>query len=501
MKVLLVKPPYNRLKGYHPAPYFPLGIGYIGAVLEKAGHEVKIWNADVVVGVTAGVMPDELTMLKERRQRFETYQKALHDDNHPVWEEVRTILMDFDPDVVGLSVLTPEVGSAFKFSSLAKETRGDRVVIWGGHHATFLVDDVLNYGVVDVVVRGEGENIVVDLMSALSSEPKNLNEVKGISFRKNGTVYHNPDQELIEDLDSIPFPAHHLSLYPEAFKRMEIIGMMTNRGCPFRCGYCSSPAFTRKSVRFRSYDNVLEEIRYVTNFYNKNIVSFLDDNFTINRKRVIELCKNLINANLKVSWDTMTRADILTEDVVKLLKRAGCCGISIGIESGSERVLKQIKKDVKLDRVVGAYDLLYRYDIPSGANFIAGFPEETEEDIKKTFALMKKVKTVNINFNIFEPIPGSPLLKDCNEFGLVPENVNWRSYGFWPMNHFAKEVSPERFSQIIFEITKWVVDYKSSMKVRWMRTKPYIKNDPLYPLKKIYKSLKVRLLKHFVTKA
>jgi radical SAM superfamily enzyme YgiQ (UPF0313 family) len=279
---------------------------------------------------------------------------------------------------------------------------------------------------------------------------------------------------------------------------MERIGIMTNRGCPFRCGYCSSPAFTRKVVRFRSYDNVLEEIHYATKFYNKNIVSFLDDNFTIRRKKVIELCEHLINADLRVSWDTMTRADIMTEDVVKLIKKAGCCGVSIGIESGSERVLKQIKKDVKLDQVVKAYDLLYRYDIPSGANFIVGFPEETEEDIKETFELMKKLRTININFNIFEPIPGSPLLKDCNVHGLVPEEVDWRTYGFWPMNHFVKGIPPERFHEIVFEISEWAVAYKSSMKVRWMRIKPYVKNDPWYPFKKLFKSIKIRVLRYFM---
>ncbi|HDY88187.1 MAG TPA: radical SAM protein, partial [bacterium] len=476
-----------------------LGIGYIGAVLEKVGHDVKIWNADATVGITAGVMPDEVTMLKERQQKFTEYQNALQNSNHPVWVEVQDILKDFDPDVVGFTVLTPEVGSATKFSSLVKEGREDRVVVWGGHHATFLPDDVLSYGAIDVVIKGEGENTILDMMSSLSSGVKDFAAIKGLSYRDNGKIYHNPDRELIEDLDAIPFPAHHLSLFPEAFKRMERIGIMTNRGCPFRCGYCSSPKFTRKSVRLRSYNNVIKEIKHVTGFYKKNIISFLDDNFTIDKKRVIALCEHLINANLKVSWDTMTRADILNEDVVKLLKRAGCCGVSIGIESGSERMLKKIKKGVKLDKVVNAYNLLYRYDIPSGANFMAGFPEETTDDIQETFDLMKKIKTENINFNIFEPIPGSPLLEDCRRLGSVPQKVDWRTFGFWPMNHFTNNVSPEEFARIAINITQWVFDYKCSFRVRWMRIKPYIKNDLLYPFKKLLNSIKVRILKRFVS--
>lgn len=498
MKVLLVRPPYHRLKGYRPAPYFPLGAGYVGAVLEKAGHTVKIWNADATVGITAGVMPDEVTMLKDRRRKFEEYRNAIQNDVHPVWEEVRGVLKDFDPDVVGFTVLSPEVGSAAKFSAIVKEGRRDRIVIWGGHHATFLPDDVLSYGVVDIVVRGEGEKTAVEIMSALASGKRNLKDVKGVSYRDDDAIYHNPEQEMIEDLDSVPFPAHHLALFPEAFKRMERIGIMTNRGCPFRCGYCSSPTFTRKRVRFRSFENVMEEIRHVTRFYNKNIVSFLDDNFTINKKRVTELCNHLIQANLKVSWDTMTRADILNEDVVRLLKKAGCCGVSIGIESGSERVLKKIDKGVNLDKVVDAYNLLYRYDIPSGANFMAGFPEETMKDIDKTFDLMKKIKTENINFNIFEPIPGSPLLEDCKRLGLVPQDVDWRTFGFWPMNHFAKDILPDEFAKKAVDITQWVFDYKCSFRVRWMRIKPYIKNDPLYPLKKLMKSVRVRVLKRIV---
>lgn len=498
MKVLLVRPPYHRLRGYRPSAYFPLGAGYIAAVLEKAGHEVRVWNADATVGITAGVMPDEVAMLKERAKKFKDYQDSLKNNAHPVWQEVISVLKDFDPDVVGFTVLSPEVGSAVKFSSLAKEGRKDRVVVWGGHHATFLPDDVLSYGVVDVVARGEGEKTAVELLSALKQGRAGLKDVRGISYIENGKVVHNRDQELIEDLDAVPFPAHHLAMFPEAFKHMERIGIMTNRGCPFRCGYCSSPTFTRKTVRFRSYENVLAEIRHVTRFYNKNVVSFLDDNFTINKKRVTDLCDHLMSADLKVSWDTMTRADILSEDVVKLLKEADCCGITIGIESGSERMLKKINKGVNIGKVVEAFDLLYKYDIPSGANFMAGFPEETMADIDETFSVMKRIKTENINFNIFEPIPGSPLLEDCKRLGLVPADIDWRTFGFWPMHYFNSVIPPKEFEEKVIGITRWVFDYKCSARVRWMRIKPYIKNDLLYPVKKLIKSIRVRTLKRLV---
>lgn len=499
MKALLIRPPYHRLRGYRPEPYFPLGIGYIGAALEKAGHDAKIWNADNSVSIMVGVMPDEVTMLSERRQKFEQYQQAINDDNHPIWKEARDILREYDPDVVGLSVLTPEVGSAYKLSKIAKETRKDRIVVWGGHHASFLPDEILGYGGVDVVVRGEGEETIVDLFNALHAGGDGLDKVRGISYRQNGQSRHNPDREMIHNLDALPFPAHHLSLFPEAYRKMERIGIMSNRGCPFRCGYCSSPAFTRRSVRYRSYENVLAEIRHVTSYYNKNVVSFLDDNFTINKKKVIELCEHLISADLKVSWDTMTRADILTEDVVQLLKKAGCVGISIGIESGSERMLKIIDKGVDLEKVQSAFELLYKYDIPSGANFIIGFPEEKKEDIEKTFSLMQRIKTVNINFNIFEPIPGSQLLNDCQNMGIVPKDIDWRTYGFWPLHHFVRDIPPDEFNSIAFDVARWTFNYKCSYKVRWMRIKPYIKNDPLYPFRKVVKSLRVRALKKFAS--
>jgi radical SAM superfamily enzyme YgiQ (UPF0313 family) len=372
------------------------------------------------------------------------------------------------------------------------------MVVWGGHHSTFLPGDVLGYGPVDIVARGEGEETVLELAEALETARTPWSDIRGISYRNGGDVRHNADRDLVRDLDALPFPAHHLSLFPAAYKRMDRIGIMTNRGCPFRCGYCSSPAFTRRTVRFRSFTNIVDEIRHVTSYYDKNVVSFLDDNFTINRKNVIELCEHLIRTNAKVSWDTMTRADILTEDVVTLLKKAGCCGVSIGIESGSERILRMIRKGVQLDKVVGAYDLLNRYDIPSGANFIIGFPEETREDIEQTFSLMKKIRAVNINFNIFEPIPGSPLLEDCNRLDLVPENVDWRTYGFWPMHHYVLPVPPDEFTEIVFSMARWVRDYKSSFKVRWMRFKPYLKNDLFFLFRKAFKSLRIRLLKHVV---
>lgn len=498
MRVLLIRPPYKRLKGYEELPSFSLGVGYLASVLEREGHKVGIYQGDNSTGLGVGILPDELTIFRERRRSHMRYLSSLEDDGHPVWRELRGIIEGFSPDLVGVSVLTGEVGSALKVSRLAKEVNSSTAVAWGGAHPTFLAGDTLGYGGVDFIIRGEGEMTIVELCASLERGDPDPRSVRGISFIERDKVVHNPERDLIEDLDVLPVPGAHLILRPEACRRMPFVGVMTSRGCPWKCAYCSSPMFWRRKVRFRSPDKIIDEIEHLTSFFGTRLVNFLDDNFTINSEYVTELCERMIEAKVNVSWLTMTRADILEEKLLKLMKRAGLSGLSIGIESGSDRILGLIEKKVDLRQIREAYDLMYRNGITAGANFIIGFPEETLDDIRETFSLMRSLRTPSIIFNIFEPLPGSPLLKRCVELGLVPERPDWIRFGAWPVNYFLKNVSREEFERLSGEIAEWVYRYHQNIIRRLREYRLFIANDPFFILRKGWSYIRRRLIKLFL---
>lgn len=498
MRALLIRPPYKRLKGFEELPIFSLGVGYLAAVLEGEGHEAGIYHGDNSTGLGVGIVPDEFTMFRERGESHARYLRSLGEDDHPVWREVRRVIGDFSPDFVGVSVLTGEVGSALKVSRIAKEVNSSTAVAWGGAHPTFLADDVLGYGGIDFIVRGEGERTIAELCASLEGKGPGLRSVRGISFIEDGKTVRNPDRECIGDLDALPVPAAHLVLRPGAYRRMPFVGVMASRGCPWKCAYCSSPLFWKRTVRFRSPGRVIEEVRYLTRTFNTRIVNFLDDNFTVNREYVTELCERMIEERLNISWLTMTRADILEEPLLKLMKRAGCSGLSIGIESGSDRMLKIIEKRVDLRQIGEAYELMYRNGITAGANFIIGFPEETLDDISRTFSLMRSLRTPSIIFNIFEPLPGSPLMERCAELGLVPEKPDWRRFGAWPVNHFMKDVSREDFEKAASEIAGWVYRYHRSLIRRLREYRLFIVNDPLFIFRKGWSYIRRRLIRLYL---
>lgn len=488
LRILLIKPPYSRLKRLGQAPYFPLGLGYIAAVLEKEGFEVGIYHAENPRNPDECIVEDEEAIFHQRSNAQKRYYEAVSDDSHPVWKEVRQTLMDFKPDIVGISVLTVETASALKISKLCKEYYSKLPVVWGGVHPTFMPGQVLSYGPVDIVVKGEGEMTFLDICKNIQAGKTDFSGVQGISFRQDSKVIHNPPRPLIEDIDSIPFPATHLILYPGSFNYRSIGSMIVSRGCPWRCTFCSSRLFWEKKLRLRSPQNIINEIKSLKERYNLNYIMFWDDSFSVHKKIVMKYCKSLAEADLKVRWRTATRADLVDDEILYWMKKSGCVKLEIGVETGSPRMQKIIKKDVDNDLVKKAFGLIKANGIATGAFFMAGFPDETKEDMEQTFALMKELGIEEIAYNIFDPMPGSDLLKRCEELGLVSKDADWSNFRFWPDNHFMANMSREEFLAKATEIGKWVYVYNNSYSVKFRKLKSliwfYILNDPGMLIKK-----------------
>lgn len=503
MKILLIRPPYSRLRGTGQAPYFPLGLGYVAAVLRDNGLDVKIYNAETPRTKREEIILDAETVFDFRSASHRKYLDAIKDPGHHIWREVTETLNSYKPDIVGISLLSVEVASALKISQICKEYNSKCYVVWGGLHPTFLPADCLKNREVDFIIRGEGEYPMLELCRSLQDGSK-YTDVPGLSYRNGGEISHNEIGRIINNIDDIPFPARDSILYPEFMDFKSLGSMIVSRGCPYRCSFCSSRNFWDNKVRFRSPENIISEIKTIKANYGTQLIMFWDDSFTINRSIIEKHCRAIIDADLKINWKTATRADLIDKDLLNLMKKSGCVKLEIGVESGSDRMKKIIHKDVTNEQIKKAFALINKSGIGSGAFFMAGFPDETIEDLGQTFQLMKEIEAAELAFNILDPMPGSADYNKCIEHGLIPQNPDWNNFSFWPDAHYVSNISKEDFTDYVNMIARWLFGWNNSFKVKFRRNKHHIvfllKNDPAFLLKKIYRfikqRIKVRLLKN-----
>ncbi len=461
MKILLIDPPFYRFIGYYNR-YFPLGLAYLAAVLRKEGHEVLIYDAD------CNVNPSKMDFTR-LEDSYPFYLKSLKDNNHPIWQEMKKTIHNFKPDIVGISVWTTFAASAFKIASICKEYDRNIPVVMGGPHVSIKYDEVMNICPhVDFLVKGEGEKTFVNLVrmlgkkaAGLSDVDRELSTVKGISYRQDLKIVHNPPEEFIKHLDSIPLPARDLLLNKGSYNSEDMGLIMTSRGCPFKCSYCATSIWERKT-RCRSLDNVIEEIKLVIEKYGTKQFTFKDDSFTVNRKRVMEFCERLIKGKININWDCNTRVNLVDEELLRLMKKAGCTGIKVGIETGSERILKLMNKNITLEQCRKAAKLFRKAGIHWTGYFMMGLPSETKEDVYQTLKFMRELKPDYASFSVYEPFPGTDLFEIGLEKGLVKSERTLEDfYIISPKYYYVKDIkrrvetmSNKEFEQLEVEMKK-----------------------------------------------
>lgn len=454
MKVLLINPPFHRLKGFGHI-YYPLGLGYLSSVAKNLGFEARIYNADVP-DINEKLINSE--NYSEKIKSHKKYIEALDDSSHYVWKEISDVIARFRPDIVGITVMTAKYASAIKVSEIAKGIGDSQIkVIWGGPHPTICAKEVIGEASVDFAVSGEGEETFMELLAGLQAGADDFEGIKGLAHKKGGVTQVNAPRELAQDLDVFSFPDRKAMVFPERYFTGSFGNMVTSRGCPFLCGYCSAKSIWSRKSRFRSIDSVFLEIRAIRSEFGTKNFYFWDDSFTVNRKRTVEICNKMIAEQLNISWGCTTRVDLLDEELLHLMKKAGCDYISIGIESGSERILKLIEKNITVQQIRKAAGMLKQSGIPFEAFFMVGFPDETAEDIEDTFSLMKQMEGASVCFSIFTPYPGSSQFDAAKRYGLIPDKVNWSDYSHQSSeNYFVKGLSRQEFKGYVDRISQWV---------------------------------------------
>lgn len=410
MKVLLIDPPFYRFMGYYTR-YFPVGLCYIAALLEKKGHNVKVYSPDI----NTKAYKIDYSRLDDV---YGAYLKQLQNEKHEAWQELKRIILEYGPDIIGITAWTTFLASTFKTAELCKQTKTDAKIVIGGPHATLKPDEILkNSKHTDFVIRSEGEYVLLDLIDFLQGNKKK-SEIPGISYKKNNRIIHNKERQFIENLDELPLPARHLLIFPGKYNPEDYGLMMTSRGCPYACSYCATAIWKRR-VRYRSIDNIIKEIKHVMKRYKTRQFTFKDDSFTLDKARIKELCKRIIQEKLKINWDCNTRVNLIDKDILKLMKRAGCNSIKVGIESGSERILSLMNKQITKNQIRHAAELLRKSGIHWTGYFMMGLPTETKQEILETLKFMKEIKPDFASISTYEIFPGTSLF----ELGIKKEFV------------------------------------------------------------------------------
>lgn len=472
-KVLLISPPWYRIFG-GCSDSSPLGLCYIAAVLEKHGYNVSVYNADYKTKL-------QLVSVVEMTAKYDKYLRTLKDANHPLWKEIGTVISEQSPDIVGISVMTAKYGSALRVSRLVKDFNPDIPVVWGGVHPTILPDETIKNKDVDIVVRGEGEYTFLQLIENL----KSLDKVLGITYKENDEIIHNPNRPLVQHLDELPLPARHVILEKENYHPEAFGNIFASRGCPYNCIFCASHKVWTKKVRYRSPQNVVDEIKEIKKTFKTNQFRFEDDSFTLNKRFVESVCALLIKEKLDIKWTTETRVDLVTDDLIKKMKSAGCEDITMGVESGDEKTLKRIKKGITIEQIRNANRILKENKMGFSAFFMVGFPWETKKEIDKTVSLMKELDPSMAAFSVATPYPGTELYDFCVSERLIPQRMDWSTFFHQsPSMYLTNNLTKEETSRIIEEVEKIFEQHNNK---KW-RAK--LLSDPLYAIGRVIKGSK-----------
>ncbi|MFO7865769.1 MAG: radical SAM protein [Candidatus Aminicenantes bacterium] len=451
MKILLIDPPFSRLMGFYRF-FFPYGLGALSSYLKKDGHEVLIYDVD------HGRTPVSMTST-DLLNVFHKYLEGVRDQDHPIWNEVEKVMRDFQPDVVGITFLSTKMGAVQNLTRMAKRIFPEVPVVLGGAHPTVLYESSLKKTGADYVVLGEGEETFAELARFLEKGGTRPEKIRGLAFRSgNGGIIRTPARPLIRDLDKMPFPDRESLYRKETYRPDDFSMIMTSRGCPYNCAFCSS--IWERRVRYRSVRSIVEEIESLVNRFKTGNIYFKDDTFTLSRKRVLAFCDELEAKNLDINWECLTRIELVDEDIIQRMRRTGMNNLKIGIETGSQRLLNETNKNVTLEQIKRGAGVLNRLNQKWSAFFMLGYPDETEEEIELSRKLIQEIRPTYVSMSVLVPYPGCRYYYELKKKGLLGEDTDWNLYD--PFSLYANaniRMSKPHFQQAVRETMRFVDQY------------------------------------------
>lgn len=349
------------------------------------------------------------TILKKKGYDSKAF---IEDISEPDWKMLK------EADIIGISSITSTAPRAFQ---IAKKFRSMGIpIIMGGPHSTFLPEESLKYA--DYVVRGEGEETIVELIEHLESQ-RPLNDIKGLSYTEGDAFIHNPDRPLIQDLDSAPIPDLNIV---HNWQKRTVIPIATSRGCPFGCKFCSVIQMFGRKYRFKSIDRVIEEIREVAS--RKAHIFFIDDNFAANKERTKTLLKRIIAEDIHIEWSAQVRTDVARDaELIDLMVKTGCFTVFVGFESINPKTLSLYNKHQKVDDIVECIKTFKKASIGIHGMFVLGGDTDDIETIRSTQKFAKRLGIDSVQFLMLTPLPGTPVFDDLMKQGRLI-HTDWAKY-------------------------------------------------------------------------
>jgi anaerobic magnesium-protoporphyrin IX monomethyl ester cyclase len=394
-RVALVNPPYPVEAPQ--AIFIPLGISYLAAVLEENGYSV-----DVVDCQTS--RPDQ----KQLEEKFRS----------------------LNPDIIGVTSATLTYLPALEILKAAKTALPNCLTMIGGPHVTVMDEQTFTESAnVDIAVRGEGEQTMLELAGLVSNgNLKNLSEVLGITFRKNGQVFRTPDRPFMQDIDALPHPAHkHFDVSGYKILGKTYMPIITSRGCPFQCAFCLASKMCGRGFRARSPSKVVDELEWLRDTFGAGAFAFYDDTFTFDVNRAVAICDEMKARKLGLPWDCRTRVDKVSKELLTKLRSSGCQLIHFGVESGNQQMLNTMRKGTTVEQNAQAIKWAKEAGISVAISLVIGYPGETPEMLKQTIDFIYKTKPDYVYMCEAVPYPGTELYDYAKKSGLELSK-DWNQY-------------------------------------------------------------------------
>ena len=395
---------------------YPLGVAYLGSILKTAGYDVTL---------------------------FDYFNKPLIE----IENEFIALIKKEQPAVVSFTILSMNRTASFYLIKKIKKNAPQTKIISGGVHCSVLYEQILRNFPVDAICLGEGENVIIPLVENVFDK-NSLQKVNGIAYlnEKNELVITSPPD--ITKLDDVPFPEHDAFLT----KKSKVLYMITSRGCVGKCIFCSTISYWKR-WRTRSPENIVDEIEAVTKrFPNIEYIFFNDDAFTLDNKRAINICKEIIKRGIKIKWTCSARVTPISLEMLEWFKKAGCIRITYGIESGSNRMLQMMKKYITREQIITAFDLTKKAGIEAKAFLLVGLPTEDNESINETISLLKRINYIADGAAIVELYPNTEIYQMAKEKGFINDDY-WLTDKIIPKytyEHSISELTSMEF-RIVYE--------------------------------------------------
>lgn len=424
MRVAIVAPPYPLEEA--PAP--PLGITYVAAAFEAAGAEVRIF--DYIVGCYSPID------LQGRLDRFR-------------------------PQVVGSTSVTLNFPGAAAIVAEAKRHDPSLITLMGGPHVSFDDRGTLDaYPEVDLIVRGEGEQTIAELMAA-GMDPAAWGEIRGLTFRREGRIVATDARPFIDDLDTLPLPARHLLPLSRYQALGYPISIITSRGCPYSCIFCLGRRMVGNKVRQRSAPLVVDEIEQILS-YGIDRINVADDLFVSHRGKVKEVCEEILRRDLRFAWSAFARVNTVDRETLLLMRKAGCDSVSFGVESGNAEMLKRIGKGITREQVKEAVSLCKEAGIIPHTSFIVGLPGETAETLRETEEFAAGLGSL-YGYHFLAPFPGTTVREEVEKYDLEILTDAWERYDANSAIVKTSALSPEEMESFVRKFEAEIEEVWESM--------------------------------------